>query len=199
MPSAICSDAHDDRGLHLERVEEGHLVGRQVPHRVDAEGVDRAIPLRRAPRRRRPSLTAPSGAEEAQRHGEGLVVQAAPRTLAKRPLSSSTYLPPVQAIAHACRRASAPAAACSLRDEVEREHQRAAAPWPTSPNMMPKRKGKSTTAKAPGFTSRYRGTPYVSTSAWKPAEMRVVGRCVGGTWLTGWGRGWGDGEGQGEA
>lgn len=54
------------------------------------------------------------------------------------------------------------------------------APWPTSPNMMPKSAGKSTTAKTPGLTSRYLGTPYVSTSAWKAAVTLPHGMYVGG-------------------
>ena len=53
-------------------------------------------------------------------------------------------------------------------------------PWPKSPNMMPKRNGKRMTAKAPGLASRYRGVPYVLTSAWKPSEKLVTGMCVGG-------------------
>ena len=53
-------------------------------------------------------------------------------------------------------------------------------PCPKSPNMMPKRKGKRMTAKAPGLASRYRGVPYVLTSAWKPEVKRVVGTNVGG-------------------
>ena len=53
-------------------------------------------------------------------------------------------------------------------------------PWPRSPNMIAKRKGKRTMAKAPGLISRYRGTPYVLTSAWKPSVNLVDGRQVGG-------------------
>lgn len=53
-------------------------------------------------------------------------------------------------------------------------------PWPRSPNMMPKSAGKSTTAKTPGLTSRYFGTPYVSTRAWKADVTLPHGMYVGG-------------------
>ena len=36
-------------------------------------------------------------------------------------------------------------------------------PWPTSPNMTPKRNGKVTQAKTAGLISLYVGTPYVLT------------------------------------
>jgi hypothetical protein len=36
-------------------------------------------------------------------------------------------------------------------------------PWPRSPNMTAKRKGKVTMVKTAGLTSRYRAMPYAST------------------------------------
>jgi hypothetical protein len=37
------------------------------------------------------------------------------------------------------------------------------APWPKSPNITAKIKGKVTTVYSPGFDSKYFGIPYTST------------------------------------
>mmetsp|Transcript_6289 Transcript_6289/g.14517 ORF Transcript_6289/g.14517 Transcript_6289/m.14517 type:complete len:341 (-) Transcript_6289:1413-2435(-) len=65
--------AEDNGDLHLERVEEGHLIRRQLPRGIDAEGHHRAVPrvFRRVGRQ------VVRGAEEAEGHREGLVVDEA--------------------------------------------------------------------------------------------------------------------------
>ena len=48
-----------------------------------------------------------------------------------------------------------------------------------SSHMMAKRKGKVTAVNSAGFASRYRGTPYVSTTAWNTPVNLLVRKCVG--------------------
>mmetsp|Transcript_48012 Transcript_48012/g.155407 ORF Transcript_48012/g.155407 Transcript_48012/m.155407 type:complete len:647 (+) Transcript_48012:199-2139(+) len=76
--------ADHDRDLHLERVEEGDLVLRHVPDRVDADGVDwpaELAPLEVLARHAREPLLLEAlparRAEEAHREGERLVVEQA--------------------------------------------------------------------------------------------------------------------------
>ena len=53
-------------------------------------------------------------------------------------------------------------------------------PWPISPNITPKKKGKLMHVKTAGLASLYEGTPYVSIINWKVYEKSFVLKNVGG-------------------
>ena len=59
------------------------------------------------------------------------------------------------------------------------EKARRRPPWPISPNMTPKRKGKLMMVNMVGFTSLYFGTPYVSMITWNCSVKEFILKYVG--------------------
>merc|ERR1719387_1102127 len=68
-----------------------------------------------------------------------------------------------------------------------RPPQNSILPWPTSPYINPKMKGKVVQASRAGFASWYRGTPYVSMTSCHGSVNSLTRIYVGGDLVLRWG------------